>query len=144
MAEENVLNSFINKKKAESQFLSLDDGESAKIKSLKDIKLITKTGFAGEEKEVLRLVLEMETPEGIREKTFDNGTKRFAEELSTKGVKIGSSFVITRTGLQTKTRYTISDVSVPTPAASTAPAPAPAATPSAPTTPSAVPIVPIK
>ena len=105
-----LLGSFINKKKAESAFLSLEDGESIVVKRLKDIKLITKTGFGGEEKEVLRLVCEVETSEGIREKSFDNGTQRFAQELQEKGVVVGCGFTITRTGLQTKTRYTVSAV----------------------------------
>ena len=55
----------------------------------------------------------METSEGLREKLFDNGTQRFAKELQDKGVKVGSGFSITRTGLLTKTRYTI--VLTPTP-----------------------------
>ena len=106
----NILGDFIDKKKAESAFLSLEDGESIIIKELKDIRLITKTGYGGEEKEVLRLVCEVETSEGIRDKYFDNGTQRFAKELQKKGVEIGSGFTLTRTGLQTKTRYTVSAV----------------------------------
>jgi len=105
-----LLDSFIDKKKAESAFLSLEDGESIVVKKLKDIKLITKAGFGGEEKEVLRLVCEVETSEGTREKSFDNGTQRFAKELQEKGVKPGCGFTLTRTGLQTKTRYTVSAV----------------------------------
>lgn len=107
---EDILNSFIDKKKAESVFVSLSDGESIKILKLQDIKLITKTGFGGEEKEVLRLVVDVETSEGVRTKNFDNGTGKFANELRDKGVKIGSSFTLTRHGLQTKTRYDVSDV----------------------------------
>lgn len=105
-----LLGGFIAKKKAESAFISLEDGEKVAIKRLKDIKLITKAGFGGEEKEVLRLICEVETSEGIREKVFDNGTQRFAKELQEKGVKPGCGFSITRTGQQTKTRYTVSDV----------------------------------
>jgi len=108
-----ILGGFINKKKAESQFLSLEDGESIRVEKLKDIKLITKAGFGGDEKEVLRLVCEVKTSEGVREKNFDNGTQRFAKELQDKDVTIGSAFTVTRSGLQTKTRYTVSDVSKP-------------------------------
>ena len=104
-----ILDDFIEKKKADSAFLSLEDGEKITVKRLKDIKLITKTGFGGEE-EVLRLVCEVETSEGVREKSFDNGTQRFAKELQDKGVKVGCGFSITRAGTQTKTRYTVSDV----------------------------------
>lgn len=122
----NILDSFVEKKKAESVFVSLEDGESVRVSKLKDIKCITKAGFGGEEKEVLRLVCEVETSEGIREKNFDNGTQRFAKELQEKGVKIGSSFTITRNGLQTKTRYTVSEVTNPSVQAAM-----PGATPSA-------------
>lgn len=132
---DSLLDSFLDKKKAESAFLSLEDGESCRIKRLKDIKLVTKAGFGGEEKEVIRLVCVVETSEGEREKSFDNGTQRFAKEMQEKGVTIGSSFVITRNGLQTKTRYTLSEVSNPTATASVAPAPAPATAPSAPSAP---------
>lgn len=130
---ENLLDSFLDKKKAESAFLSLEDGESCRVNRLKDIKLVTKAGFGGEEKEVIRLVCEVETSEGTRDKSFDNGTQRFAKEMQEKGVTIGSSFVITRTGLQTKTRYTLSEVSNPTSTPASAPASAPATAPSAPT-----------
>ena len=116
-----ILEGFIDKKKAESQFLSLADGESVVVKKLKDIKLITKTGFGGEEKEVLRLKCEVETSEGLRDKDFDNGTQRFAKELQEKGVKVGCGFTLTRVGQQTKTRYTVSDVTRELEVASAAP-----------------------
>lgn len=107
---ENLLASFIAKKKADSTFISLADGESIVINRLRDIKMVTKTGFGGEEKEVLRLKCEVNTTEGIRDKDFDNGTQRFAQEMSDKGVVVGCGFTLTRTGQQTKTRYTISAV----------------------------------
>jgi hypothetical protein len=106
-----LLDNFINKKKAESIFVSLEDGESIKVLNLREIKSVQKAGFGGEEKTVLRLVVDVETSEGIKTKHFDNGTQRFATELRDKGVNIGSSFVITRNGQQTKTRYTISGMS---------------------------------
>lgn len=105
-----ILGQFINKKKAESTYVGLADGETIKILTLKEMKMLTKPGFGGEEKEVLRLVVDVETSEGIKTKFFDNGTQRFASELLDKGVKIGSSFTISRKGLQAQTRYTISDV----------------------------------
>ena len=106
-----LLSGFIDKKKALSPFISLADGESIVVK-LRNIKMITKSGFGGEEKEALRLECDVETGEGIMLKNFDNSTQRFAQELQDKGVKVGSTFTITRTGMMTKTRYTISDVSV--------------------------------
>ena len=126
MSNNDLLGGFLDKKKAESQFLSLEDGESVKVLALKDIKIVTKAGFGGEEKEVIRLKCSVDTSEGARDKDFDNGTQRFAKEMQEKGVQIGSSFVITRNGLQTKTRYTLSEVSNP---GATAPASAPATAP---------------
>lgn len=108
-----VFGKFIDKKKAESPFLSLEDGESVKVLRLKSVKEVTKSGFGGEEKSVLRLKVEVMTPEGIRDKDFDNGTQRFAQELQEKGIDIGFGFTLTRTGQMTKTRYTISEVVAP-------------------------------
>lgn len=104
-----TLDNFIEKKKANSPFISLTDGESIVVK-LRSIKMITKAGFGGEEKEMLRLECDVETPDGVKVKNFDNGTQRFAQELQDKEVKVGNTFTITRTGLQTKTRYNISEV----------------------------------
>ena len=119
----NILGGFVDKKKAESSFLSLEDGESVRVARLRDIKMVTKAGFGGEEKEVLRFKCEVETVEGLRDKDFDNGTQRFAQEMQDKGVTIGSAFTITRNGVQTKTRYTISNVVNPGAAVAQAPAP---------------------
>jgi len=107
---DNLLDSFINKKKAESPYITLADGESVVIAKLKDIKPVTKTGYGGEEKDVLRLKCSVETTEGLRDKDFDNGTKKFAEELKNKGVVVGCGFTLTRAGLTVKTVYTISNV----------------------------------
>lgn len=106
----NILDSFIDKKKAESPFVTLEDGETCQVIKLREIKAITKTGFAGEEKEVLRLVVDVETTEGVKTKNFDNGTQKFAQELKEKGVEIGSGFTLTRQGVKTQTRYEVSNV----------------------------------
>lgn len=124
----NVLDSFLDKKKAESVYVSLADGESVQVLKLKDIKMFTKPGFNGELKECLRLIVE--TKDGI--KNFDNATARFANELREKKVGMGCSFVITRNGLQTNTRYTISDVKSADGASVAPAAPATPATSSAP------------
>lgn len=121
-----LINGFIQKKKAESGFISLEDGDSIVVKRLKDIKLVTKVGFSGDEIEVLRLVCEVETSEGTREKTFDNGTQRFAQELQDKEVTVGCGFTLARSGDMAKTRYTISSVikpPIPTPVPAVTPAP---------------------
>ena len=113
-----LLNGFIDKKKAESNFLSLEDGESVRELNLTEMKMMTKAGFGGEEKEVIRFKCLVQTSEGAKIKDFDNGTQRFAQEMQAKGVTIGSSFVITRVGTSTKTRYNVSEVTNPQPTAS--------------------------
>ena len=107
---DNTLTDFLNKKKAESTFLSIVNGETVKVKELKSIKSLVKLGYDNKEKEVLRLACLVETTEGERVKDFDNGTQRFAQELVEKGIDIGSSFDLTREGEQAKTRYIISNV----------------------------------
>ena len=78
----NALEGFINKKKADSLFLSLQDGESVIIQKLISITPNTKPGFDGKPKDVLDFVLEVETSEGLKEKLFQNGTARFAQEAA--------------------------------------------------------------
>jgi hypothetical protein len=111
------IDSFIKNKKDDSVYLTLEDGESKKVTRLLDIKPIMKTGFGGEEKEVLRFIIDVESEingqKVTRTKNFDNGTTKFAQQVKEKGVKIGSSFIVTRHGTGTKTRYDISEVSNP-------------------------------
>ena len=108
------LDDFIARKKANSPYITLADGETVTVK-LRNIKMVTKAGFGGEEKETLRLECDVETVEGLKIKNFDNSTQRFGEELQEKRVKVGDTFSITRMGTQTKTRYTISNVQSATP-----------------------------
>lgn len=113
----NAIAQFTEKKKANSEYISLADGESIRIKRVLEFKQIIKAGFAGEEKDALRMTCEIETMDGLKTKKFDNSTMRWAEELTKNKVDIGDSFTLTRTGLSTKTRYTISDLVKPTTAA---------------------------
>ena len=106
----NTVDDFLEKKRAESQFLSLEDAESVRVLRLTDVKCVTKAGYGGEEKSVLRLKCLVDTSEGQRIKDFDNGTARFAKEMQEKGIVIGSKFTITREGTMTKTKYHISEV----------------------------------
>jgi hypothetical protein len=115
-----ILDDFISKKKADSTFVSLEDGDSIVVKKLLSIKAGVKSGFDGKPKDVLDFQMEVETSEGVREKLFQNGTQSFAEEIQKKGVKIGDGFTLTRTGEGPKTRYTIS--AVVSASAATAPA----------------------
>lgn len=107
------LDSFINKKDAESPFLSLLDGESMRVKKLESVKMITKVGFGGDEVECMRYACIVETEYGDKKKNFDNSSARFAKEMKEKGVVVGSSFTITRDGEGPKTRYNITDVVIP-------------------------------
>jgi len=112
-----LLGSFIDKKKAESNFLSLKDGESIVILKLKSIKPNIKPGYDGQPKDVLDFVCEVDTSLGVREKLFQNGTQRFAKEVQDKGVTVGCGFTLSRSGEQAKTRYTVSNVVQPAPSA---------------------------
>ncbi len=89
-----ILQSFQDKKRAESSFISLtNDGETVNG-IVKEIKTLTKLGFGGKEVEVIRLVLE--TQNGY--KNFDKGTKKWVDELVEKGVDVGDVITITRHG----------------------------------------------
>jgi len=126
----NVLDNFIQKKKDESAFVTLKDGESENVKLL-DVKVFEKPDFKGELKEVLRFVVEVETESGMKTKNFDNGTARFAQEITEKEIVVGSTFTITRIGLQTNTRYELTNVVNP-PEQGTLDKPATPATPDKP------------
>lgn len=110
----NVFDQFIDKKKANSEFFQMADGESARIINLREVKIVTKAAPDGSEKEALRLVCDVSTPEGTRTKKFDNTSQSFAIQLSEKHVVLGSAFTLTRNGVSLKTRYTISEVVNPT------------------------------
>lgn len=47
---------FIDKKKMDSPWIQLADGESIRIDKVKDIKMVTKIGYGGDGVEVLRLL----------------------------------------------------------------------------------------
>lgn len=112
-----ILGSFIDKKKADSDFLSLADGESCRVTNLREVKMVTKTGMGGEEKDVLRYICDVETNQGLRLKKFDNSSQSFAMQVAELKIDIGSAFTLTRTGQGLKTKYVISEVVNPTPAA---------------------------
>ena len=133
MSELNVVLDFIAKKKAESTFIQLKEGESQRV-TLKKLEAITKNGFNGKPKDVLLLTCLVDTVLGPREKTFDNGSQKFSQELIDKKIVIGATFTITRTGSGPNTKYPISDVVLPGGAPGVAQTPP---TPSAPSTPKA-------
>lgn len=100
-----ILEKFQEKKKAESDFITLaDDGEKASG-IVKEIKNLSKVGFGGKEVEVIRLV--METKDGI--KNFDKGSKQWIDEMVKNEVDVGSNITITRHGVKDdkKTTYQI-------------------------------------
>ena len=104
MANE-TLKAFQEKKRAESDFITLSgDGESVSG-IVKEIKQLSKVGFGGKEVEVIRLVLETEN--GV--KFFDKGTKQWVNDLLANEVDVGSDITIIRHGIKDdkKTIYEI-------------------------------------
>ena len=117
-----IVDSFLEKKKAESNFVSLDDQEILSVEKLVEIKSVIKTDIAGKEKDALRLVCDVVTSIGIVRKNFDNSTGFFAKQLIEKGVvdkegkvAVGCSFNIKRVGKKgdNQTKYYVSDVVLP-------------------------------
>ena len=106
----NPLDQFLDKKKSNSEYLSLANGESCRVTCLREIKPMTKAGIDGKEKDILRFVIDVETPEGLRTKKFDNSSAKFVVEIKEKNVQLGSAFTLTRSGLGLQTKYTISEV----------------------------------
>jgi hypothetical protein len=108
----NPLDEFLDKKAADSPYpyISLIDGDSIRIKSVKEIKQISKVGFTGEEVDCIRLVCVVETEYGDKVKNFDNSSGKFAKALKENEIAVGSSFTLTRDGEGPKTTYKITDV----------------------------------
>lgn len=107
-----VLDQFYQKKKDDSAYITLEDGQSVDV-VVKKIKTLTKAGFDGEETEVLRLICEVKTDSGVKEKYFDNGSMRWAKELRDHSVTEGSAVTITRDGEGPQTSYEISALIIP-------------------------------
>lgn len=109
-----ALSTFINKKKADSPYVRLNDGEKVQMK-VKEIKTMMKTGFGGAgEVEVIRVTGIVKTDFGDKEKTWDNGTLRVAEALQSQSVVAGDIITITRRGTGPKTVYeVVKDNAVP-------------------------------
>lgn len=95
----NVAQDLLNKKKSRSPYAQLkDDGDT--IEGLiTGIKSITKQGFGGEEVEVLRIILQCNLPEiGLINKAFDNGSMKWLDEVTEKGLEKGDTIRIVRHG----------------------------------------------
>lgn len=106
-----VLKEFVEKKEADSQFLSLpESGDSVTVQELKNIEIVNKNNFNGEPTDFIRLTILVDTVEGPREKIFDNSSKSFADTLRKSKVNVGTSFRMIRDGLGKDTRYIITDV----------------------------------
>lgn len=104
------LDQFINKKKANSEYVSLEPGETA-IMKIREIKSLIKAGYGGEEKETLRLIVDVTTSEGIKLKKFDNSSAKFGTALQEIGKSvpslIGTTIKVTREGMGTATKYAV-------------------------------------
>jgi hypothetical protein len=124
------LDQFIQTKKENSPFVSLKSGESIRGRLL-SYKLVTKSGFNGEEKDVVRYELETITSDdAIVKKNFDNSTTKFATQIKSMNVKPGTYLTITRQGDGPKTLYIVSNVSnsMDAPASDITPVPRPTTT----------------
>lgn len=96
----------LDKKKKQSQYVTLEDGEAVEG-DIVSIKEVTKQGFGGDEIEVLRIMLKVEYPEvGIVQKSFDNGSQKWLNEVVEKGLDVGDRIRIHREGEKTNTKYT--------------------------------------
>lgn len=132
----NTAKDFLQKKKANSPYLTLADGETVDVLEVMDIKAdsIPNTYKQGEMKDVLVLKCKVNTSEGVKVKEFTNGTPKFAEQIDAKGIDVGSSFSMTRDGEMAKTIYIITNVKNKG-GLGAMPAPTQASTPTAPATP---------
>ena len=100
-----ILEQFKKYKESQSPFITLrEDGETVTLK-VKEIKTLSKLNPRGQETEVIRLVGEVDG----KEKFFDNGQRKWVEDLIAKEVDVGSVITITRRGAKgdTKTVYEI-------------------------------------
>lgn len=111
---ENPIDKFTNKKKAELPYIKLMSGETVEIVSLKEVKIVPQKKYMSSDMhDVLTLVVDVKTPEGVLQKEFSNSTLKFAEQLTEKRVNIGCSFKLTREGTGQATKYLITEVKMP-------------------------------
>lgn len=103
-----MLDRFSQEKKDQSPYLTLKNGESMQVLKVRSMQTLTKESF-GTEKQVIRMVVDVETQNGVVQKTFDQGSIKWCDELLRNNIDVGSSFTVSRDGEGTKTRYIISD-----------------------------------
>jgi len=106
---QDTLKEFAQEKRDASPYLSILPGESVRIVKALSIKPIEKEAF-GAVKTVIRLTCLVDTASGPIEKSFDNGSIKWADELINNKIEVGNGFVITRNGEGVKTRYVISEI----------------------------------
>jgi hypothetical protein len=119
-----TVNDFLNQKKANSPYIKLAEGESVritKVVSLEVQKLVN--SFQPQLGPVPTLILtaEVDTVDGVKLKSMNITSGKFAEALQMNGVATGSSFVLTRKGAGKDTNYILSMVKNPEKGPSAAP-----------------------
>lgn len=98
-------------KNANSPWLKLASGEEVQIVAVRSMKADTKTDDkTGVVSAVLSIDMDVDTVEGLKVKKLNTGSSKLVQQLVDKGVDIGSSFTIKKTGEGLQTVYEISNV----------------------------------
>lgn len=98
-------------KNANSPWLKLASGESVDIVTVRSMKADTKTDDkTGVTSAILSIDMDVDTVEGLKVKKLNTGSSKLVQQLVEKGVDIGSSFTIKKTGEGLQTVYEISNV----------------------------------
>lgn len=152
-SETDFLDEMIAKKETESPFLKLAHiGDSAIVFRVMEMGPLEKVGFGGKRTTALAFKFLVDVGAGqLVEKTWDNSSMKTFTAVRKAGIKVGSSFTITRGGKDetTNTQYEFTNVVNPPVAApkTTANQAAAVATPVAPAKPTvaagAAPAVPV-
>lgn len=100
----------IKKKNATSKFLKVMSGETVHIDRVRSVTPATKTDPQGNDKEVLKITVDVNTEYGLVAKVFEIGSATLINEMVTAGIEVGSSFDLTRNGDGLETTYSISNV----------------------------------
>lgn len=98
-------------KKQNSPWLTIDDGETVKVTSLRSMKAMEKPDpKTGQINAVMHIELDIQTEDGIKMKTMDTGSSRLINVFEENGIDIGSSFLLKKIGEKFDTRYEVSEV----------------------------------
>lgn len=98
-------------KKQNSPWLTIDDGETVRVTSLRSMKAMEKPDpKTGQINAVMHIELDIQTEDGIKMKTMDTGSSRLINVFEENAIDIGSSFLLKKIGEKFDTRYEVSNV----------------------------------